>query len=92
MKGKLTVKNEGRDRAPGTFIEMQLRGASEAMHLERTGVVSLARGQSIDLRVSFSLPPGVRGSGNWIVAVLDPMADTRELDESNNEALYGPLK
>ncbi len=92
MKGKLLVKNGGQDRAPGTFIEMQLRGAGEATHLERTGVVSLARGQSAELRVSFSLPAGVKGSGNWIVAVLDPLAETRERDETNNEAVFGPLR
>ena len=81
LKGKLAVKNASRVMAPGTMIEMQLRKTTEAMHLERTGVGSLRPGESIALRVSFSLPPGVKGTGDWIVAVLDPLVQTREQDE-----------
>jgi Fe-S oxidoreductase len=44
------------------------------------------------VKVTVSLPVGEKGTGASVVAVVDPGNAVDELNEANNEAVYGPLR
>jgi hypothetical protein len=92
LKGKLAVQNRGFLTAPTVGIELQLRGGGTTKQIGAVWSPGLRPEATAVVRVTVPLPAGEKGSGALVAAVIDPEDRTEELDEANNEAVFGPLR
>jgi hypothetical protein len=92
LKGKLVVENRGTESAPAAPIELQLRSVEATTTIGSLTSPSLVRNAATTIKVTVSLPVGEKGTGASVVAVVDPGNAVDELNEANNEAVYGPLR
>ena len=92
LKGKLAVQNRGVMPAPTVGIELQLRGAGTTKQIGVVWSPGLRPEAKAVVKVTVLLPAGEKGTGALVAAVVDPEDRTEELDEANNEAVFGPLR
>lgn len=93
VKGKLVIENAGNESLPGASFQLALRSATGRVWIgAATSVPRLTRGATVEVSVRAAFPRGEKGTGQFVVAVLDPRGLVEELDEANNEAVFGPLR
>jgi streptogramin lyase len=93
VKGTLLVQNIGMSAAPAVTVRFYLSsdGVQTNTFLKQvaTGTVKLSK--TMKRTLSASLPLGVNGSGQFILAVIDADDTVAECDENNNVIVFGPL-
>jgi hypothetical protein len=59
--------------------------------LKNTSARRIKAGGSRKLKLTYRFLPGLRASGKFIIAVIDPPSRVQEGDESNNQIVFGPI-
>jgi hypothetical protein len=95
VSGTLGVKNIGNQDAPSSRVRFYLSNDrtydKDDIFLKQVATGTLKAGKSKAKKLSGSLPPGTTGSGKNIIAVIDADKTVAEANETNNNAVYGPI-
>jgi len=70
------------------YLSEDMKADSIRILLKRVGTGRMKAGMSRVKKGSYSLPPGMRASGKYIMAIIDEENAVREADEGNNVAWY----
>ena len=95
VKGRLVFENTGALPARKSFVRYYLSADSNFdpgdTFLKRQAIGTVKPGKPKQRTLSAQLPAGVNGSGQFIIAVIDPDNAIAECDESDNIVVFGPL-
>lgn len=96
LRGALQVRNNGADSKPRFVVRYLL--STDAVpdagdqKLRDATVGALGAGAVRSLALTSTLVPGVTVAGKYVLAVVDATSTVTETDETNNQAIHGPLK
>ena len=96
IKGKLTIQNTGNQDALTSVVKYYLSndnifdGGDSFLKNVSTGKIKIDKSKIKTL--SYSFAAGTSLTGKYIIAVLDSDNQITELDETNNNVVYGPLQ
>ena len=95
IAGSLKVSNIGYKKVTSSSVHVYLSD-DEAFDLGDTflkkkavGELTVAASQKIPF--SFTFPTGETASGQYVIAIVDPMNKVVEIDELNNIVVFGPI-
>jgi hypothetical protein len=93
VNGSLLVQNIGTADAPTSFVQFYLSsdGVATSTLLKQVATGTIKNGKPKKKKLSAKLPPGVNGSGQFIIAVIDADNTVAECNENNNVIVFGPL-
>ena len=95
VKGKLTVQDIGIADAASSLVNYYLSNDATFDEgdtlLKQAATGSVHPGRPRNRSLSANLPPGVSGSGRFILAVIDADDTVTECNEDNNVVVFGPL-
>ena len=96
IKGVLTINNNGNRDASSSTVRFYLSD-STTYDQGDTPLKSVATGkikakQSKAINLSYSFPLGQIVMDKYIVAVIDKYDSVKEIDETNNIIVFGPIQ
>jgi hypothetical protein len=95
LSGTLRVRNEGFKSVDSAGVRYFLSddGIYDAgdQFLTKFGTGELAWGKGKGFSFSYKLPVGETATGRYVIAVVDINNKVVELDETNNEIVFGPV-
>jgi hypothetical protein len=95
LKGTFTVKNIGNKDASSTYVKFYLSGNStyedEDSQLKQIATGKLKPGKSKVINFNLNLATNQTATGKYVITVIDKDNLVAEIDENNNQIIYGPI-
>ena len=96
IKGSLNIQNIGNQDASSSFVKFYLSNDEKFdagdISLKQIATGKIKVGGSKAIKLTYSFPLGETASGKYIIAVIDPDNIVKEIDETNNIVVYGPIE
>lgn len=96
INGKLNIQNDGLKNAAPSKVKFYLSDDNvfdaEDTYLKERTVRNIKTGEGMDKNLRYAFPYGQTLTGKYIIAVVDEENTVVEVNETNNEVVYGPLQ
>jgi subtilase family serine protease len=96
VKGTLTISKIGNRNASSSYVGFYLSDdgtydeGDTPLKSVATGKIKAGQSKAIKLRYSF--PLGQIITGKYVIAVIDKYNSVKEVDETNNIIVFGPIQ
>lgn len=95
IKGQLNIRNAGNEDTLSSFVRFYLSDNNiydeDDIFLKQVSTGKIQAGMSKRRALSYSFPAGETISDKYIIAVIDADHTVAEIDENNNDIVYGPI-